>query len=59
LRLIDALTGDGPELFYWQREGRRPGEIDYLVVVEGRIVHVELKSGAAGSMYRSGPCRVS
>ena len=50
LRLTDALTGDGPELFYWQREGGRPGEIDYLVVVEGRIVPVELKSGAAGSM---------
>lgn len=50
LRLIDALTGDGPELFYWQREGGRPGEIDYLVVVGGRIVPVELKSGAAGSM---------
>jgi len=25
LRLVDALTGDGPELFYWQREGGRPG----------------------------------
>lgn len=50
LRLVDALTGDGPELFYWQREGGRPGEIDYLVVVQGRIVPVELKSGAAGSM---------
>jgi predicted AAA+ superfamily ATPase len=50
LRLVDSLTGDGPELFYWQREGGRPGEIDYLVVVEGRIVPVELKSGAAGAM---------
>jgi uncharacterized protein len=50
LRLVDDLTGDGPELFYWQREGGRPGEIDYLVVVEGHIVPVELKSGAAGSM---------
>ena len=25
LRLIDALTGDGPELFYWQREAAAPG----------------------------------
>jgi hypothetical protein len=50
LRLVDALTGDGPDLFYWQREGGRPGEVDYLVVVGGRIVPVELKSGAAGSM---------
>jgi predicted AAA+ superfamily ATPase len=50
LRLLDDGTGDGPQLHYWQREGGRPGEIDYLVVVEGRIVPVELKSGAAGSM---------
>jgi uncharacterized protein len=50
LRLLDDVTGDGPQLHYWQREGGRPGEIDYLVVVEGRIVPVELKSGAAGAM---------
>ena len=50
LRLVDALTGDGPELFYWQRAGGRHGEVDYLVVVQGRIVPVELRSGAAGSM---------
>ena len=50
LRLLDPGVGDGPELFYWQREGGRAGEIDYLVVVEGRIVPVELKSGAAGAM---------
>ena len=49
LRLLDTLTGDGPELFCWQREGGRSGEVDYLVVVEGRIVPVELKSRAAGS----------
>jgi uncharacterized protein len=50
LRLLDEGTGDGSQLHYWQREGGRPGEIDYLVVVEGRIVPVELKSGAAGAM---------
>lgn len=37
LRLVDALTGDGPDLFYWQREGGRLGEVDYLVVVGGRM----------------------
>lgn len=50
LRLLGSGAGDGPELFYWQREGGRVGEVDYLVVVHGRIVPVELKAGAAGSM---------
>jgi len=50
LRLIDSGAGDGPELYYWQREGGRPGEIDYLVQMQGRIIPIELKSGAAGAM---------
>jgi hypothetical protein len=50
LRLLDEGAGDGPELFYWQREGGRPGEIDYLVQLHGRIVPVEIKAGAAGAM---------
>jgi uncharacterized protein len=43
-------TGDGPRLFYWQREGGRPGEIDFLIQAGGRIVPVEIKSGASGAM---------
>jgi predicted AAA+ superfamily ATPase len=43
-------TGDGPRLFYWQREGGRPGEIDFLIQAGGRIVPIELKSGASGAM---------
>ena len=50
LRLTGDHSGDGPELFYWQREGGRPGEIDYLFQATGRIVPVELKSGTAGAM---------
>jgi predicted AAA+ superfamily ATPase len=50
LRLREVGSGDGPELFYWQRKGGRPGVIDYLVQTHGRIVPIELKSGAAGSM---------
>jgi hypothetical protein len=50
LRLTDDFTGDGPALFYWQREGGRPGEIDYLLQAGGRIVPIELKSGTTGSM---------
>jgi predicted AAA+ superfamily ATPase len=43
-------TGDGPQLFYWQREAGRPGEIDFVVQAGGRIVPIELKSGASGAM---------
>jgi predicted AAA+ superfamily ATPase len=50
LRLLGEGAGDGPDLHYWQREGGRPGEIDYVIVAGGRIVPVELKSGAAGAM---------
>ncbi len=50
LRILGPFSGDGPQLYYWQREGGRPGDIDFLVQVQDRIVPVELKSGAAGSM---------
>lgn len=50
LRTAGDPTGDGPELFYWQREGGRPGEIDYVVSVSGRVIPVELKAGTSGSM---------
>ncbi|MBI4371835.1 MAG: ATP-binding protein [Elusimicrobia bacterium] len=50
LRLTDPGAGDGPELYYWQREGGRPGEIDYLIQLHGRIIPIELKAGAAGAM---------
>jgi predicted AAA+ superfamily ATPase len=50
LRLRETGPGDGPDLYYWQREGGRAGEIDYLVQAHGRVVPIELKSGAAGSM---------
>jgi predicted AAA+ superfamily ATPase len=50
LRLLDNATGEGPLLFYWQREGGRPGEIDFLLELIGRIVPIEIKAGAAGAM---------
>ena len=42
LRLAGDRSGDGPTLYYWQREGGRPGEIDYLLPAGGRILPVEL-----------------
>ncbi|MDX2021257.1 MAG: AAA family ATPase [Deltaproteobacteria bacterium] len=43
-------TGDGPTLHYWHREGGRPGEIDYVLSIQGKVVPIELKSGATGAM---------
>ncbi len=50
LRLITSASGSGPEVYYWQRDGGRPGEIDYVVEIDARIIAVELKSGSAGAM---------
>jgi predicted AAA+ superfamily ATPase len=50
LRLLDTTDGDGPELYYWQREGGRAGEIDYVIQLAGRIIPIELKSGSTGAM---------
>ncbi len=50
LRLTDPGAGDGAELYYWQREGGRTGEIAYIAQFHGRIIPIELKAGAAGSM---------
>lgn len=50
LRQLGPSGGDGPDLFYWQREGGRPGEVDYLLQIDGKIVPVKLKAGVAGSM---------
>lgn len=39
-----------PSLYYWQRIGGRQGEIDYILQGGNRVIPVEVKSGAAGSM---------
>lgn len=50
LQLISgSFTREG-HLFHWRREGGRSGEIDYLLELDGAILPVEVKSGAAGSM---------
>ncbi len=50
LRLVQARPGHEPSLFYWQREGGRAGEIDFVLQCGTRIVPVELKAGASGAM---------
>ncbi|MFN0060438.1 MAG: ATP-binding protein [Planctomycetota bacterium] len=49
LRLLNS-TADGPQLYYWQREGGRSGEVDYIIQVGGAVIPVELKAGVSGSM---------
>lgn len=44
-------SGRRPELHYWLREGRSGNaEVDFLVAIDGKVVPVEVKSGAAGAM---------
>ncbi|MDX9980569.1 MAG: AAA family ATPase [Lentisphaeria bacterium] len=47
----ELVANHADELFYWAREARgSSAEVDYLAVREGRIVPVEVKSGAGGSL---------
>ena len=47
----ELIACHAPEIFYWAREARGShAEVDYLVVRNGRIVPVEVKSGAGGSL---------
>jgi len=47
----ELIACHSSELFYWAREARGSNaEVDYLVVRDGRIVPVEVKSGAGGSL---------
>ncbi len=39
-----------PRLYYWQRTGGRQGELDYIIQHRNRVVPVEVKAGATGSM---------
>ena len=47
----ELIAYHGSELFYWARNARgSSAEVDYLAVRGGRIVPVEVKSGAGGSL---------
>ena len=47
----ELAAGCGGDLFYWARNARgASAEVDYLAVRDGRIVPVEVKSGASGSL---------
>lgn len=50
--LLALLMNNGAEkLHYWLREGKgNNAEVDYIVAFNGRIVPVEVKAGASGSL---------
>jgi len=50
---LQDILADSPnrELTYWLREGRSSNaEVDYVLGLEGRIVPIEIKAGATGSL---------
>jgi len=47
----ELIANHASELFYWAREAHNSSaEVDYLAVRRGKIVPVEVKSGAGGSL---------
>ena len=47
----ELLAWHSSELFYWARESRgSSAEVDFLVVRQGKIYPVEVKSGPSGSL---------
>ena len=47
----EMIAAGGHELYYWARDARgSSAEVDYLAIREGRILPVEVKSGAGGSL---------
>lgn len=47
----EMLVSQNNTLYYWSRQAKSSAaEVDYLVVMDGRIHPVEVKSGASGSL---------
>jgi len=47
----EILATQNSALYYWARSAKSStAEVDYLVVIDGRIIPVEVKSGAAGRL---------
>lgn len=47
----ELIARHGEELFFWARDARGSNaEVDYLTVRQGRVVPIEVKSGAGGSL---------
>lgn len=47
----ELMVSQGADIYYWSREAKgSSAEVDYLVVVDGSIYGVEVKSGPAGRL---------
>jgi predicted AAA+ superfamily ATPase len=47
----EILAAQNSSLFYWARSAKSStAEVDYLVIIEGKVVPVEVKSGPAGRL---------
>ena len=45
LRLLSENRTEPANLWYWQRGGGRPGEIDHLLQIKQKLIPLELKVG--------------
>jgi len=49
--LYQNLSYEKPELFYWNREKKNSSaEVDYLLSIDNKVIPVEVKAGASGSL---------
>ncbi len=50
--LLSSSTGPAnPKLYYWSRDKRNSAaEVDYLLVKQGKVIPVEVKSGPSGKL---------
>lgn len=47
----EIMSSQNSELYYWARQARNStAEVDFLTVIDGNIVPIEVKSGAAGRL---------
>lgn len=47
----ELMVSQNSDLYYWAREARSStAEVDYLTVIGGKIVPIEIKSGSAGRL---------
>ena len=49
--LYSSISHEKPKLYYWNREKRSASaEVDYLISLSDRVIPVEVKAGASGSL---------
>ena len=49
LRAAQSIYSE-PQLYYWQKTGGGQAELDYIIQHGDKIIQVEIKAGASGTM---------